>query len=70
MFERGSGETLACGTGACAAVVIGRTWGLLGDEVTVSLAGGNLKILWKNQQDAPVWMIGAASRVFEGFLEI
>jgi diaminopimelate epimerase len=70
VFERGSGETLACGTGACAAAVIGHLWGLLGEEVTVSLRGGDLKILWKNQPDAPVWMIGSANRVFEGFLEI
>ncbi len=70
VFERGSGETLACGTGACAAAVIGQMWGLLGEEVTVSLRGGDLKILWKNQPDAPVWMIGSANRVFEGFLEI
>lgn len=70
VFERGAGETLACGTGACAAAVIGRMWGLLGEEVTVSLPGGDLKILWKNQPDAPVWMIGPANRVFEGFLDI
>jgi len=70
VFERGSGETLACGTGACAAAVIGHLWGLLGEEVTVSLRGGDLKILWKNQPDAPVWMIGSANRVFEGFLDI
>ncbi len=70
VFERGSGETLACGTGACAAAVIGHAWGLLGEEVTVSLRGGDLKILWKNQPDAPVWMIGSANRVFEGFLDI
>jgi diaminopimelate epimerase len=70
VFERGVGETFACGTGACAAVVIGHLWGLVGEEVNVSLAGGNLQIYWKNQPDAPVWMIGAAQRVFEGFLDI
>lgn len=70
VFERGSGETLACGTGACAAAVIGHLWGLVGEEVKVSLPGGDLQILWKNQPDAPVWMIGSANRVFEGFLEI
>lgn len=70
VFERGVGETLACGTGACAAAVIGRRWGLLGDEVNVSLAGGDLQIHWTNQDDAPVWMTGSATRVFEGFLNI
>ncbi|MEY3220530.1 MAG: diaminopimelate epimerase [Pseudomonadota bacterium] len=70
VFERGAGETWACGTGACAAAVIGRRWGLLGDEVNVSLTGGDLLIRWENQEDAPVWMIGTATRVFEGSFDI
>jgi diaminopimelate epimerase len=65
VYERGSGETLACGTGACAAVVIGIQQGLLDNEVTVSLPGGDLTIVWagKNQ---PVWMTGPATHVFDG----
>ena len=65
VFERGSGETLACGTGACAAVVCGKNSGLLDDEVIVSLPGGQLTIRWQGQ-DEPVWMTGPAEFVFEG----
>ncbi len=69
VYERGAGETLACGTGACAAVVIGRRWGLLDEEVAVDLPGGRLTIHWQGG-DAPVWMIGPATRVFEGEIEL
>jgi diaminopimelate epimerase len=65
VFERGAGETLACGTGACAAVVVGRRQGLLEERVRVSLPGGDLVIQWPGG-DAPVWMTGPAVRVFEG----
>jgi diaminopimelate epimerase len=69
VWERGVGETLACGTGACAAVVVGIVRGLLDSEVTVATRGGDLGISWR-QQDTPVTMTGAAVSVFEGELEI
>ena len=69
VYERGAGETLACGTGACAAVVIGRRWGLLEELVNVELPGGNLTIRWQGVNN-PVWMTGPASRVFEGRIEL
>lgn len=65
VYERGAGETLACGTGACAAVVHGRLLGRLDERVEVQLPGGQLVISWANEND-PVWMTGPASRVFEG----
>jgi len=65
VYERGAGETLACGTGACAAVVAGRLQGLLDERVTVRLPGGELVISWP-ANDQPVWMTGPATRVFEG----
>ena len=46
VYERGAGETLACGTGAAAAVAVGRRWGILGSEVVVSLPGGDLTVNW------------------------
>jgi len=69
VYERGAGETLACGTGACAAVAIGRRWGLLEETVNVELPGGNLTIRWQGD-DNPVWMTGPAVRVFEGRIEL
>lgn len=65
VFERGVGETRACGTGACAAVVCGRLWQLLDERVRVSLPGGDLVIAWAGG-DAPVWMSGPAEYAFEG----
>jgi len=65
VFERGAGETEACGTGACAAVVVGIQQGLLANEVTVSLPGGNLAIVWAGNDDS-VWMTGPATQVFDG----
>lgn len=65
VFERGSGETLACGTGACAAMVCGKNSGLLDNEVIVSLPGGQLTISWQGPGE-PVWMSGPAEFVFEG----
>jgi len=67
VYERGSGETLACGSGACAAVVIGRLWGALAASVDVDLPGGRLRIDWAGE-GAPVWMTGPAVRVFDGQL--
>jgi diaminopimelate epimerase len=69
VFERGSGETLACGTGACAAVVAGRQRGWLADSVTVTLPGGQLTVQWQGEGH-PVWMTGPAEFVFEGDIEI
>jgi len=69
VFERGVGETLACGTGACAAMACGRARGLLDDEVTVDLPGGSLTISWRGG-DAPLWMRGPATRVFEGSIDL
>jgi diaminopimelate epimerase len=69
VWERGAGETLACGTGACAAVVSGIQRGLLDWEVRVTTHGGDLTIRWPGGQ-APVMMTGDAVRVFDGVLEI
>jgi len=65
VFERGVGETSACGSGACAAVVAGITQGLLDESVTVSLTGGELFIQWKGPSH-PVYMTGPAETVFKG----
>jgi diaminopimelate epimerase len=65
VFERGTGETRACGTGACAAAVIGRSWGLLDPGVDVELPGGTLTIHWHDEASA-VTMTGPASYAFEG----
>lgn len=69
VFERGSGETLACGTGACAAVVSGIRQNLLESPVLVNTRGGQLKIEWPNAA-APVMMTGPAEIVFEGTINI
>ncbi len=69
VYERGAGETLACGTGACAAVAVGRRWGVLGPCVDVDLPGGRLTIRWEGEP-APLWMSGPATRVFEGSIEL
>jgi diaminopimelate epimerase len=72
VWERGAGETLACGTGACAAVVTGIRWGLLDPRVTVSTRGGELTVTWQGAQDmrAPVFMAGVATTVFTGVVNI
>ena len=72
VFERGVGETLACGTGACAAVVAGVRLGLLDAEVDVETRGGRLSIGWRDNaaHDAPVLMTGPATSVFEGEIEL
>ena len=69
VYERGAGETLSCGTGACAAVVAGITRGLLNSTVKVSTIGGNLSICWKGENN-PVWMTGPAISVFDGEIEL
>jgi diaminopimelate epimerase len=69
VWERGAGETLACGTGACAAVVAGRLRGLLDEKVDVRVRGGTLHIAWRGEGE-PVWMTGPAVSVFEGEIEL
>ncbi len=69
VYERGVGETLACGSGACAAVVAGIRWGLLDACVDVHTRGGLLTIAWAGG-DAPVWMTGPAVNVFTGEIEL
>ncbi len=69
VYERGSGETLACGTGACAAVVSGIRLNLLQSPVLVNTHGGQLIIKWDNAS-SPVMMTGPAKIVFEGTIEI
>lgn len=69
VFERGAGETLACGTGACAAVVAGINLGLLNHRVIVNTRGGELTINWPGNE-APVWMTGPAVTVFEGEINL
>ena len=72
VWERGAGETLACGTGACAAVVAGIRLGLLDARVDVHTRGGRLTIEWAGQTDptAPVWMTGPATTVFQGEVDL
>ena len=65
VWERGSGETLACGTGACAAVVASVTKGLTHEQVTVKLPGGDLEIFWDTFENS-VYMTGPATHVFDG----
>ncbi|HEX6827502.1 MAG TPA: diaminopimelate epimerase [Burkholderiales bacterium] len=69
VYERGAGETLACGSGACAAAVSGIQRGLLDSPVRVSTRGGDLAIRWEGE-GRPVWMTGPAQTVFEGEIEI
>jgi diaminopimelate epimerase len=69
VYERGVGETLACGTGACAAVVAGRHRGLLDATVEVRLSGGVLRVAWTGEGE-PVWMTGPAVTVFEGTIDL
>ncbi len=66
VYERGVGETLACGTGSCAAVVAGIRRGLLDSPVSVQARGGELSIAWAGDDTAPVFMTGPAISVFEG----
>ncbi len=69
VYERGAGETLACGSGACAAVVAGRQRGLLDDKVEAKLSGGTLRVSWAGEGQ-PVWMTGPAITVFEGTIDL
>lgn len=69
VWERGTGETLACGTGACATVVACVLNGLTEEEVTVKLLGGELKVQWDRENNT-VYMTGPAETVFDGMIEI
>ena len=69
VHERGVGETLACGTGACAAVVSGMRRGLLDGPVTVDLPGGQLVVSWRRPAE-PVWLTGNAELICEGTIEL
>lgn len=73
VWERGAGETLACGTGACAAVVTGIRWNLLDAEVRVSMRGGDLSVTWRgadNSGTAAVFMSGKATTVYRGEINL
>ena len=69
VFERGAGETLACGTGACAAVAVGRRQGLLDEDVRVDLPGGTASVSWPAQAKQ-LWLTGPATTVFTGSIDI
>jgi diaminopimelate epimerase len=69
VYERGAGETLACGTGACAAVAVGRQWGLLDRAVEVHVPGGRLGVHWEGAGQR-IWLTGPAEVAFTGQAEI
>jgi len=69
VFERGVGETRACGTGACAAVAVGRRHGPLAEEVRVDVPGGRLIVQWPGPGE-PIWLTGPAETAFEGHVDI
>lgn len=69
VFERGAGETQACGTGACAAVAVGRRWGLLDAEVRVDAPGGLMLVRWDGPGET-LWLTGPAVSVFEGTIDL
>ncbi len=69
VYERGVGETLACGTGACAAVVAGQRLGHLDDSVAVNLPGGQLMVSWRGGGEA-VWLTGNAELISEGTIDL
>jgi diaminopimelate epimerase len=70
VWERGCGETQACGTGACAAVVAGVINKKLGPDVTVHLPGGDLQVEWDGNEASPVYLTGPAGETFRGSVEI
>ena len=69
VFERGAGETLACGTGAAAAVAVGRLWDLLGSHVSVRLPGGELIVDWQGP-GSDLWQTGPAEQVYEARISL
>ena len=70
VFERGAGETLACGSGAAAAIAVLRRWNRVDGEVEVSLPGGSLVLSWGGKVGAPVWLTGPATTVFNGWIDL
>ena len=69
VYERGAGETLACGSGACAAVAVGQLQNRLSKDVRVDLPGGSLKIRWQGN-DNILKMTGAAEHIFDGYINL
>ena len=69
VYERGAGETPGCGTGACAAVAVGRRRGMLDREVRVLVRGGELRVNWTGPGE-PIWLTGPAEVSFEGYVEV
>ena len=69
VFERGAGETAACGTGAAAAAAVGRLWGEMGETVRVEVTGGVLNTTWSGPGH-PIWLSGPAGHVFDGRIRI
>jgi diaminopimelate epimerase len=69
VYERGAGETQACGSGACAAVAVGIQQGLLSEQVSVDLLGGRLEISWKGPGN-PLYMTGPAMHIYDGFIHL
>ncbi len=69
VYERGAGETAACGTGAAAAAAVGRLWGELGESVRVEVTGGVLRTAWPGPGH-PIWLSGPAVRVFDGRIAV
>lgn len=69
VWERGAGETLACGSGACAAMVVGRLWEQLGEATTMQVRGGTLRLEWRGE-GSPVMLTGPAETVFHGELDL
>ena len=70
VYERGSGETLACGTGSCATAVAAITLGLCDNDVTIHLIGGDLDISWSGDENDSVYMTGPATQVFTGEVDL
>lgn len=69
VYERGAGETQACGSGACGAVAVGIQQGLLAGQVRVELPGGRLDVAWKGP-GSPLYMTGPAAHVYDGFIHL
>jgi diaminopimelate epimerase len=69
VYERGAGETLACGTGACAAVAVGRRHGPLAEEVNVDVPGGRMIVRWPGPGEQ-IWLTGPAETAFEGHVDV
>lgn len=69
VYERGVGETRACGSGACAAAAVGMRQGMLDSELRVDLPGGQLRVTWHGTE-APMWLSGEATHVFDGELQL